>query len=81
MYSECTHEELMSMGGRLLQWFSDMHRIHSGRDKALPDQLESSAIPKIYGAFTVKYLFTCLLDTHKSKHLVDKMEKFIAIQN
>ncbi|EPB67646.1 hypothetical protein ANCCEY_13260 [Ancylostoma ceylanicum] len=39
---KCTHDELMSMGGRLLQWFSDMHRIHSGRDRQLPEFLEFS---------------------------------------
>ncbi|KAJ1352287.1 hypothetical protein KIN20_008587 [Parelaphostrongylus tenuis] len=32
----CSHDELVSMGGRLLQWFSDMHRVHFGREKTLP---------------------------------------------
>ncbi|KAK6749905.1 hypothetical protein RB195_002116 [Necator americanus] len=37
-HHRCTHEELISMGGRLLQWFTDMHRMHSGREKTLPGE-------------------------------------------
>ncbi|KAK6016231.1 hypothetical protein OSTOST_18287 [Ostertagia ostertagi] len=41
---KCSHAELISMGGRLLQWFSDMHRIHSGREKELPEGNMDGAI-------------------------------------
>ncbi|CAJ0565139.1 unnamed protein product, partial [Mesorhabditis spiculigera] len=35
----CTRGELDSIGGRLVQWFSDMHRVHGeGRDVSLKSQ-------------------------------------------
>ncbi|CAJ0928637.1 unnamed protein product, partial [Mesorhabditis belari] len=31
----CSRSELDSIGGRLMQWFKDMHRIHDGKDVSL----------------------------------------------
>ncbi|VDO97118.1 unnamed protein product [Heligmosomoides polygyrus] len=41
---KCSHAELISMGGRLLQWFTEMHRIHSGTEKTLPGSSEGELL-------------------------------------
>ncbi|WKY05148.1 hypothetical protein Q1695_005848 [Nippostrongylus brasiliensis] len=37
-HHKCSHAELISVGGRMLQWFTDMHKIHNGREKTLPGE-------------------------------------------